>query len=57
MFWFWLLIVLLIVWIATLPSWPYGRRYDWGYYPFGTLSAILLIFLLLWLFGVFAVTY
>jgi hypothetical protein len=53
---FWLLIILLLLWLATVPVWPYHRRYGYGYYPFGLLTVLLLIFLGLWLFGVFAVT-
>lgn len=46
---FWL-IVLIVVLIAVLPSWPYSRR--WGYYPSGGLGVVLVIVLLLLLFGV-----
>jgi hypothetical protein len=44
-----------IAWIAALPAWQYGRRYGRGYYPFGALSALLLIFLPRRLVGAFAV--
>jgi hypothetical protein len=40
-----LLIVLIIVLIAVLPTWPYSR--SWGYYPSGGLGLILIILLLL----------
>mgnify|MGYP001235094092 CR=1 FL=1 len=45
-----LLLVLLILAIAALPSWPYSR--GWGYYPAGGLGLVLLIILALILFGV-----
>ena len=44
-----LLIVLLILLIGALPTWPYSSR--WGYYPSGGIGIILLIILLLLLFG------
>jgi len=43
-----LLVVLLLLVIGALPSWPYSR--GWGYYPssgLGLLLIILLIFILL----------
>ena len=45
-----LLIVLIIVLLAVIPSWPYSR--DWGYAPSGGLGAVLLVILILWLLGV-----
>jgi hypothetical protein len=44
-----LLIVLVILLIAALPAWPYSA--DWGYYPSGGLSTILVIVLILLLLG------
>lgn len=44
---------LLLLWVLTIPVYPYSR--GWGYYPFGGLTALLLIFLLLWWIGIFAV--
>lgn len=44
-----LLIVLLVLLIAALPSWPYSR--GWGYYPSGGLGLVLVIILLLLVFG------
>ncbi|WP_445143453.1 DUF3309 family protein [Dyella sp. Tek66A03] len=44
-----LLIVLVIIVIGALPSWPYSR--GWGYYPSGGLGLILLILLILLLMG------
>jgi len=40
-----LFIVLIIVLIAVLPTWPYSR--SWGYYPSGGLGILLIILLLL----------
>jgi hypothetical protein len=44
-----LLLVLVIVLIAALPSWPYSR--SWGYYPSGGLGLVVLILLILLLMG------
>lgn len=44
-----LLIVLLVIVIGVLPSWPYSR--GWGYYPSGGLGLVLLILLILLLMG------
>ena len=44
-----LLIVLVVVLIGSLPTWPYSR--SWGYYPTGGLGLIIAIFLILWLMG------
>jgi hypothetical protein len=46
-----LLIVLIIVLISALPTWPYSR--GWGYYPSGGLGLVLIIILLMLLFGAF----
>jgi hypothetical protein len=46
-----LLIVLVVILIAALPSWPYSR--GWGYYPSGGLGLILLVLLVLLLLGYF----
>ena len=40
-----LLILLIILLIAVLPSWPYSR--GWGYFPSGALGLILVIVLVL----------
>jgi hypothetical protein len=45
-----LLIVLLIVALAAIPSWPYSR--GWGYGPSGVLGLVLIVLLVLWLVGV-----
>jgi Protein of unknown function (DUF3309) len=44
-----LIIVLLIVLIGALPTWPHSR--SWGYYPSGGLGLILLIVVVLLLMG------
>ncbi len=44
-----LFIILIVLLIAALPSWPYSRR--WGYGPSGGLGLILLILLILLLLG------
>ena len=40
-----LLIVLLVLLIGGLPTWPHSRR--WGYGPSGALGTLLLILLIL----------
>ena len=44
-----LLLILVILVLAILPSWPYSR--GWGYYPSGGLGLILVIVLILYLLG------
>ena len=44
-----LLIILIILLIGALPSWPYSA--GWGYYPSGGLGLILLIVIILVLVG------
>lgn len=44
-----LLIVLVVLLVAGLPTWPYSR--GWGYYPAGGLSLVLLVVLILAIFG------
>ncbi len=44
-----LLIVLIIVLIGALPSWPYSS--GWGYYPSGGAGLIVLILIILLLMG------
>ena len=44
-----LLVVLILLLIGALPSWPYSR--NWGYYPSGGLGLIVLILLVLALSG------
>ena len=42
-------IVLLLILIGALPSWPYSR--GWGYYPSGGISLVLIIVVILLLLG------
>ena len=42
-------IVLILMLVGTLPTWPHSR--DWGYFPSGGLGLILLILLILYLAG------
>ena len=44
-----LLIILILLLIGALPTWPHSR--DWGYYPTGGLGLILIIILILVLLG------
>jgi hypothetical protein len=44
-----LLIIVILVLIGALPTWPYSR--GWGYGPSGILGAILIILLILALLG------
>jgi hypothetical protein len=44
-----LLIVLVLLLIGALPTWPYSN--GWGYYPSGGLGLVLVIVLVLALMG------
>jgi hypothetical protein len=44
-----LIIVLILLLIGGLPSWPYSS--GWGYYPSGGIGLILLIVIILVLLG------
>ena len=44
-----LIIILLLMLIGVLPTWPHSR--SWGYYPTGGLGLVLAIVLVLLLFG------
>jgi hypothetical protein len=44
-----ILIVVLLLLIGALPTWPHSTR--WGYYPSGGLGMILLILIILMLMG------
>ena len=46
-----LLIILIIILLGALPTWPYSS--GWGYYPSGGLGLILLIVVILALTGRF----
>jgi len=45
-----LIILLVLLLIGALPSWPYSR--GWGYYPSSGLGLVLIILLILLLAGV-----
>jgi hypothetical protein len=44
-----LLIVLVLILIGAIPTWPYSR--GWGYAPSGVLGVVLLVVLVLLLLG------
>ena len=44
-----LIIILLLMLIGVLPTWPHSR--GWGYYPTGGLGLVLTIVLVLLLLG------
>ena len=44
-----LIILLVLILIGALPSWPYSR--GWGYYPSGGLALVVIVLLILLLFG------
>lgn len=44
-----LIVVLILLLVGALPTWPHSR--NWGYYPSGGLGLILLILLILLLLG------
>jgi hypothetical protein len=44
-----LLIVLVLLVLGALPTWPYSTR--WGYYPSGGLGLVVVIVLVLALMG------
>jgi hypothetical protein len=44
-----LLIVLIIVLLAVLPTWPYSS--GWGYYPSGIIGLIVVVLLIMALTG------
>jgi hypothetical protein len=44
-----LLIVIILLLIGAIPSWPYSR--GWGYYPSGGLGLVLIILVVLLAMG------
>jgi hypothetical protein len=44
-----LIILLILLLVGALPSWPYSR--GWGYFPGGTIGLVLIIILVLALSG------
>lgn len=45
----WLLILLIVLFFAAVPFWPYST--GWGYYPSGGLGLVVLILVVLLLLG------
>jgi len=46
-----LIVILVLLLIGALPTWPYSR--SWGYYPSGGVGLIVLILVILLLLGRF----
>ena len=44
-----LLIVLILILIGVIPTWPHSR--GWGYGPSGIVGVILVVLVILWLTG------
>lgn len=44
-----LIIVLILILVGALPSWPYAR--SWGYGPSGLLGVVVIILIVLLLMG------
>jgi hypothetical protein len=44
-----LLVILIVLLLGTLPTWPYSR--SWGYYPSGGLGLIVIVVIVLLLAG------
>jgi hypothetical protein len=44
-----LIVVLILMLIGVLPTWPHSRQ--WGYYPSGGLGLVLLILIILLIMG------
>jgi Protein of unknown function (DUF3309) len=44
-----LIIVLILILVGALPTWPHSR--SWGYAPSGLLGTILIVVVILWLLG------
>ncbi len=44
-----LLVILILLLLGALPSWPYSR--GWGYYPTGGLGLVVVVLVVLLLMG------
>jgi hypothetical protein len=44
-----LIIVLILILVGALPTWPHSR--SWGYAPSGLLGTILIVVIILYLLG------
>ena len=40
-----LLVLLILLLLGALPTWPYSQ--NWGYYPSGTVSVLLVVLIVL----------
>lgn len=52
---FWVLVILVLLVLLTIPSWPYSRR--WGAGPIGILLVLLIVWLVLIYMGQIAIEY
>lgn len=46
-----ILLILIILLVAGLPSWPYAQNWGYGYYPSGAIGLILVILFIVMLLG------
>ena len=44
-----LIVVLILMVVGAIPTWPHSRQ--WGYYPSGLLGVVLVILIILFLLG------
>jgi len=44
-----LLVLLVVILLGALPTWPYSR--SWGYYPSGSLTLVIVIVVVLYAMG------
>lgn len=44
-----LLIILILILIGALPSWPHSR--SWGYFPSGILGVVVIVLIIMLLMG------
>lgn len=47
-----IIVLLIVLLIGALPTWPYSTHWNLGYYPSGGLGLIVVILLVLLLLGV-----
>ena len=47
-----LLIILVLLLLGAIPTWPYSR--GWGYWPGGIIGTLLIIIIILLILGMFA---
>lgn len=52
---FWLVIILVVALLSTLPSYQYSRA--WGFYPSGIIALVLLMLIVLMWFGMIAISW